>query len=120
MPAIFLASQMPPTRPRSGCRIEAAPVASTRPNSYFVVSRSPVAIGIVVLRATIAIASSWPGGTGSSNQRGSYFSSRRASRTAEDGTIWPCVPMSRSARSPTASRILRQKVSQRSSTPGES
>ena len=73
-----------------------------------------------VLRATSAMASSWPGGTGSSNQSGSYFSSRRASRTAEDGIICPCVPNSRSQRVPTASRILRQKVSQRSSTATES
>ena len=32
----------------SSCRIAAAPVASTRANSYLVVRRSPVAIGIVV------------------------------------------------------------------------
>ena len=71
MPAIFLASSRPPTRPRFSCRIEAAPVSSTRANSYFVVSRSPVAIGIDVARATRAISSGISGGVGSSNQSGS-------------------------------------------------
>src|SRR5579871_4937113 len=51
MPAIFFASRMPPTRPRFICRIDAAPARSTRANSYLVVSRSPVAIGIVVAPA---------------------------------------------------------------------
>ena len=78
--------------------------ASTRANSYFVVSRSPVAIGIDVARATDAIASGLSGGTGSSSQSGSKRSSRRASRIAPDGVNCPCVPRSRSQRSPTASR----------------
>ena len=68
--AIFLASSMPPTRPRFSCRIEAAPVSSTRANSYFVVSRSPVAIGIRHCAATRAISSGASGGVGSSNHRG--------------------------------------------------
>ena len=46
--AIFLASQMPPTRPSAICRMEAARFSSTRPNSYLVVRRSPVATGIEV------------------------------------------------------------------------
>ncbi len=49
----------------------AAPVASTRANSYLVVSRSPVAIGMEVARATLAISSGISGGTGSSNHSGS-------------------------------------------------
>ena len=52
-------------------RIDAAPVSRTRENSYFVVSRSPVAIGIDVARATRAISSGISGGVGSSNQSGS-------------------------------------------------
>ncbi len=62
---------MPPTRPSAGCRIEAAPQASTRANSYLVTSRSPVAMGTVVARATSAICSGISAGTGSSNQSGS-------------------------------------------------
>ena len=41
----FLGFEQPASRPRFGCKIEAAPVSSTRANSYFV-SRSPVSIGI--------------------------------------------------------------------------
>ena len=71
MPAIFLASMRPPTRPSAICRIEAARFSSTRPNSYLVVSRSPVAMGIEVPRATSAISSGLSGGVGSSNHSGS-------------------------------------------------
>ncbi|MCY1241972.1 hypothetical protein D9M72_549060 [compost metagenome] len=120
MPAIFFASSKPPTRATFICRIDAALSSSTRWNSYLVVRRSPVETGIEVARATSAIAASCPGGTGSSNQSGSYFSRRLARRIAEDGTIWPWVPKSRSALLPTASRILRQNSSQRSITPSES
>ncbi len=80
--AIFLPSRMPPTRPRLICMIDAAPWSSTRANSYFVTSRSPVAIGMVVERATRAISSGISGGVGSSNQSGSNGSRRRASRIA--------------------------------------
>ena len=97
-PAIFLASSRPPTRPRFICRIEAAPVSSTRANSYLVVSRSPVAIGIDVARATRAISSGASGGVGSSNQSGSKRSSRRARRIAPEAVNCPCVPKSRSQR----------------------
>ncbi len=71
MAAIFLASMMPPTRPSAICRIEAARHSSTRANSYLVVRRSPVAIGMEVPRATSAISSGFSGGVGSSNHRGS-------------------------------------------------
>jgi hypothetical protein len=71
MAAIFFASPMPPTRPSAGCRIEAAPHSSTRANSHLVTSRSPVATGIEVARATRAISSGISGGTGSSNHSGS-------------------------------------------------
>ena len=87
------------------CRIEAAPVSSTRANSYLVVSRSPVAMGIDVARATRAISSGASGGVGSSNQSGSKRSSRRARRIAPETVNCPCVPNSRSQREPTASRI---------------
>ena len=62
--AIFLASSRPPTRPVFICRIEAAPVSSTRANSCLVVSRSPVAMGMDVARATRAISSGASGGVG--------------------------------------------------------
>ena len=42
-----------------------------RANSYFVVSRSPVAIGIRHCAATFAISSGASGGVGSSNHKGS-------------------------------------------------
>ena len=71
MAAIFLVSRMPPERPRSGCRMVAARFSMTRANSNLVVSRSPVAIGIDVPRATSAITSGMSGGTGSSNHSGS-------------------------------------------------
>jgi hypothetical protein len=64
--------------------MDAAPVSSTRANSYLVVSRSPVAIGIEVARATRAISSGDSGGVGSSSQSGSKRSSRRASRIAPE------------------------------------
>ncbi len=89
----------------------AAPVSSTRANSYLVHSRSPVATGMLVWRATSAISSGRSGGVGSSNHSGSYFSMRRAMRLAPDTVYWPCVPKSRSALSPTASRISLQKRS---------
>ena len=60
-----------PTLPSSSCRMPAARVSMTRANSNLVVSRSPVAIGIEVPRATCAITSGMSGGTGSSNHRGS-------------------------------------------------
>ena len=74
IPAIFFASSKPPTRATFICRMEAEPSCNTLWNSYFVVRRSPVETGIDVARATSAIAASWPGGTGSSNPSGSYFS----------------------------------------------
>jgi len=48
----------------AGCRIEAAPQASTRANSYLVTSRSPVAMGVLVERATSAICSGISAGVG--------------------------------------------------------
>src|SRR5579883_1432591 len=68
MPAIFFASNRPPTRPRFICSTLAAPVARSRANSYFVVSLSPAAMGIEVARATFAISSGISGGVGSSSQ----------------------------------------------------
>ena len=91
--------------------MDAALCLRTSWNSYLVVSLSPVAIGMLVLEATSAIASGWPGGTGSSNQRGSKGSNRLARRMADAGVIWPWVPNNKSQRSPTASRIFLQKVS---------
>ena len=89
----------------------AAPVSSTRANSYLVHRRSPVATGMLVWRATSAIISGRSGGVGSSNHSGSYFSSRRASRLAPDTVYWPWVPNKMSALSPTASRISLQNRS---------
>ena len=54
-----------------GHLLRLAPAASTRANSYLVVRRSPVAIGMRVPRATMAICSGISGGTGSSNHNGS-------------------------------------------------
>ena len=104
MAAIFLASNIPPTRPRFIWRIAAAPARNSRAKSYFVVNRSPVAMGIDVALATLAISSGASGGTGSSSQSGSYGSSRLASRIAPAAVICPCVPNSKSAFIPTASR----------------
>ena len=70
------------------------------------VSRSPVAIGIDVWRATFAIPFGSSGGVGSSNQSGSYFSSFEANLTAPDGVNCPWVPKRMSALVPTASRIF--------------
>ena len=50
--------------PRFICRIAAAPARSSRAKSYLVVSRSPVATGIDVARATLAISSGASGGYG--------------------------------------------------------
>ena len=71
MEAIFFASKMPPTRPKFICKIDAAPSSSKRTKSYFVARRSPVAIGMVVPRATLAISRGLSGGIGSSNHSGS-------------------------------------------------
>ena len=67
----FLRFEKPPTRPSSFAEYWPRRVASTRANSYLVVSRSPVAIGMLVPRATSAICSGISGGTGSSNHSGS-------------------------------------------------
>ena len=88
---------------------------STRANSYLVVRRSPVAIGIDVACATRAISSGMSGGVGSSNQSGSYFSRRLAIRIAPLVVNCPCVPNSMSTPGPTASRICLTNRSQRSS-----
>src|SRR6266850_625216 len=98
MPAIFFASSRPPTRPSAICRIDAAPVSSTRANSCLVASRSPVAIGIEVWSATRAISRGFSGGVGSSSQSGSYFSSRRARRIALGGERGVAVDIARVAR----------------------
>lgn len=75
MLAIFLASSIPPHCPTSSCMICAACFCSRFENSYLVTSLSPVAIGIEVCAATLAISSMFSGGTGSSNQKGLYCSS---------------------------------------------
>ena len=74
---------------------------------------------MLVLEATLAIASGWPGGTGSSNHKGSKGSMRWAKRMADAGVIWPWVPNNRSQLLPTASRIFRQKASLRSRVASE-
>ena len=80
--ATFFISQMPPARPNAGCKIAAAPLRKTGANSAFVVSLSPVATGMRVLRATWAICSTASGGTGSSYQSGLYGSMAWANRMA--------------------------------------
>src|ERR1700722_8981153 len=85
MLAIFLASPVPPTWPTAKLKIAAAPCSIRRAKSNLVVSRSPVAIGIVVRRATSARAFMFSGGQGSSYQSGSNFSRRRAIRSAPAG-----------------------------------
>ena len=82
MPAIFFASRMPPTRASAGCRIAAACRLSKSAYSYLVASRSPVATGMLVPRATTAISARFSGGTGSSNHSGSNCSRRFARRIA--------------------------------------
>ena len=84
-----------------------------------VTSRSPVAIGIVVWREIVAIASTFSGGHGSSNHSGSLDSSLRAIRIAPLGVNWPWVPNSRSARSPTAARSAFTNASDRASSASE-
>ena len=74
-----------------------------------------MATGMVVERATRAISSLFSGGTGSSNQSGSYCSMRRAKRIAPEVVDWPCVPMRMSALLPTASRTARTTASALSS-----
>lgn len=49
--AAFFISQMPPARPKAGCRISAAPARSIAAQSDVVVIRSPVATGMRRLRA---------------------------------------------------------------------
>ena len=51
-------------------------------NSYLVARRSPEAIGMLVCAATRAISSTFSGGTGSSNQKGSNSSRTFATRIA--------------------------------------
>ena len=86
-------------------KIAAARCSISRAKSNLVVSRSPVAIGIVVRRATSASAAMFSGGQGSSYQRGSNRSSRRAIRSAPAAVIWPWVPMMMSQSVPTSSRM---------------
>ena len=100
MPAIFLASQMPPTRPRAICRIEAARNSSTRPNSYFVVRRSHRGHRDGSSTRHQRHFSGRSGGVGSSNHSGLYCSICLAKRMAPDAVNWPWVPNSRSALSP--------------------
>jgi hypothetical protein len=86
-------------------KIAAAPCSMRRAKSNLVVSRSPVAIGMVVRRATSASAFMFSGGQGSSYQSGSNFSRRRAIRSAPAAVICPCVPMMMSQAVPTSSRM---------------
>jgi hypothetical protein len=63
--------------------------------------------------ATLARLSMSSGGTGSSYQSGEYGSMAAPIRIAPPVENWPWVPKRRSARSPTASRIARQKATER-------
>ena len=89
MAAIFLAIRIPPERPIDICKMEAACFSTKAANSYMVDNRSPVAMGMLVERATLAISSIFSGGTGSSNQRGSYFSNLFANRMALEVFVCP-------------------------------
>jgi hypothetical protein len=99
----------PPARPRAGWRIE-APAARACANSRLVVRRSPVATGVRTARATRASDSMSSGGTGSSYQRGEKGSMAAPMRIAPPVENCPWVPKRRSARSPTAPRMARQKA----------
>ena len=67
--------------------IDAASSFSKAINSYFVVSLSPVATGILIFFAIDAIAVIFAGGVGSSSHIGSNFSILFASRIALAGVI---------------------------------
>ena len=117
MPAIFLASRMPPTRPRFICRMAAAPACSSR--REIVLGRQPLAGGDWNARAR---APPWPSPPGASGRH--RFLEPQADRRARGGApagwrpaavIWPWVPNSRSALLPTASRSWRAKRSDNSS-----
>ena len=97
MAAIFLVSQIPPDRPNAGCKIDAAPWRKISANSALVVSRSPVAIGVVTARATLAISAKLSGGIGSSNHSGLNGSNALPRRMAPAVENCPCVPNKRSA-----------------------
>ena len=62
--------------------MDAAPWRKTSANSALVVSLSPVAIGVVTARATLAISDMLSGGIGSSNHSGENGSSAVPSRMA--------------------------------------
>ena len=109
---------MPPQRPRFGCIIEAAFESRSVENSLTVVSLSPVATGIDVPAATLAIPLTSSGGTGSSNQRGSYFSKTLASLSAPEGVNCPWVPNNMSAPVPRVSRRALTIDSQNSNSLG--
>ncbi len=66
--ATFIHSLTPPTRPTSGWRISAAPLAKSSLKPYLVYSCSPVAIGIFVARVTAANPSISSARTGSSKK----------------------------------------------------
>ena len=80
---------MPPERPKAGCKIDAAPWRKTSANSALVVSLSPVAIGVVTARATLAISEMLSGGTGSSNHSGENISRAVPRRIAPAVENWP-------------------------------
>ena len=66
MAAIFFTSVRPPAWQRSGWMMSAACRSRSSRKRNFVVRRSPVATGISMARATVASASKFSGGTGSS------------------------------------------------------
>ena len=105
IPAIFFASSSPPTRPRFSCKMEATPQASTRPE--LILRRQALASG---QRLSTSRARPSPSARGCPAARAlepqRVGSARAASRAGSlrQGVSWPCVPIGRSQRSPTASR----------------
>ena len=100
---------MPPAWQRSGWTTVAACFSSTSRNPHLVQSRSPVAIGMEVERATVTITSTFSGRHGSSMNIGWYGSRAFASRTARAGLIWPWKSIAMSISGPTASRMAANR-----------
>ena len=106
MPAIFLVSRMPPERPRSGCRMVAAPHLDDAGELEF--GRQPLAGGDRDRRRPRDLAPSLracraaPAPRTTADRRARARAPCAARPTAVN---WPCVPNRMSALVPTASRI---------------
>ena len=106
MAAIFLASPKPPTWQRSGWAMSIARARNSSSNSRRSTSRSPVAIGTLVLALIATSPNVSPGGSGSSTNSGRNGASASmycSAAEAEPQRPWKSTMISTS--SPTASRI---------------